>query len=221
MNRKDLAYVSKKPGKTRQFNYFLVNNKETLKSKVGNPKSKANKSYKSDYVIAKREPFYLVDLPGFGYAKTSRDLRESWSSFQQAYLSTNTNLKLVFHLIDSRHGPLEADLQMMQNIQSDLLKDAKYVCILTKTDKKEGGKSQVSPAVLESLDKALKDSGFRGAKFPTSYEDNVYQTSTEKDLSSQISEATSENDDYVQVLFTSSQTRLGLDQVWKELSVLF
>jgi len=218
MNRKDLAYVSKKPGKTRQFNYFLVNNriehKEELKGKAGNPKIRANKNYKSDYIITKREPFYLVDLPGFGYAKTSRDLRESWADFQQAYLSTNTNLKLVFHLIDSRHGPLEADLQMMQNIQNDLLEDAKYICILTKTDKKEGGKSQVSPTVLASLDKALKDCGFQGAKFPSSHDNYLLQAT-------EASKYALENDERIQVLFTSSQTRLGLDQVWKELSVLF
>ena len=102
-NRKYLAKTSSTPGKTRSINYYLVD-----------------------------EKFYIVDLPGFGYAKTSRKEREQWAELIERYFSVSENISLAFHLIDSRHKPTELDMKL--NV---LLKHYKlpYNVILTKIDK--------------------------------------------------------------------------------------
>src|SRR5674476_859668 len=70
-NRKDLAKISSTPGKTRSINYYLIN-----------------------------EKFYIVDLPGFGYAKISKKEREFWGNLIKDYLNTSENIVMAFHLID-------------------------------------------------------------------------------------------------------------------------
>ena len=71
MNRKALARTSGKPGKTQTINYYLINNE-----------------------------LYLVDLPGYGYAKISKDMREKWGEMIQSYLVGSEKLYYVFQLID-------------------------------------------------------------------------------------------------------------------------
>ena len=83
LNRKKLAYVGNTPGKTRQLNFFIVNNE-----------------------------FRLVDLPGYGYAKVSKAEKESWSKLANTYFDTRENLRLIVHLIDIRHKPSEKDREM-------------------------------------------------------------------------------------------------------------
>lgn len=102
-NRKDLAKTSSTPGKTRSINYYLVD-----------------------------EKFYIVDLPGFGYAKISRKEREQWAELIERYFSVSENISLAFHLIDSRHKPTELDMKL--NV---LLKhyNLPYNVVLTKIDK--------------------------------------------------------------------------------------
>jgi len=80
LGRKKLAYTSKKPGKTREFNFYLVDRR-----------------------------FYFVDLPGFGYAKVSKKERERWAALIERYLTERPSLRAVVHLIDSRHPPMETD----------------------------------------------------------------------------------------------------------------
>jgi GTP-binding protein len=120
-NRKDLAYVSKRPGKTQQFNYFLVNNRT-------------------------RNAFYLVDIPGVGYARVSVDQKDKWAMFFEDYVSERDSLRVIFHLIDSRHGPLAQDLKIMDAITQRLPHHVSYVVVLTKADKKDG---KVSPTVRQ------------------------------------------------------------------------
>jgi len=102
-NRRDLAKTSSTPGKTRSINYYKIDDK-----------------------------FYFVDLPGFGYAKTSLKERESWGKLLSEYIKTSKNIKLAFHFIDSRHSPTDLDLQL-----NELLKFSKIPCIiiLNKIDK--------------------------------------------------------------------------------------
>jgi ribosome biogenesis GTP-binding protein YsxC/EngB len=88
-NRKGIAFVSKTPGKTSEFNYF------DAKGKVG----KKNEKHR----------FYLVDLPGVGYAEVRKELRASWLVLLKDYVMNRDTLKIVFHLIDSRHGILDTD----------------------------------------------------------------------------------------------------------------
>lgn len=84
VRRKNLARTSKKPGKTREFNYYLVDGR-----------------------------FYFVDLPGFGFAKVPKDQRARWAQLIERYLNDRQPLRAVVHLIDSRHPPMEQDEDVM------------------------------------------------------------------------------------------------------------
>ncbi|KER09854.1 MAG: GTP-binding protein [[Candidatus Thermochlorobacteriaceae] bacterium GBChlB] len=85
MGKKGLAKTSATPGKTRELNFFRINQK-----------------------------FYFVDLPGYGYAKVSKTLQNEWKAFLESYLQTRKELKLVVLLIDARHSPMQNDLEMQQ-----------------------------------------------------------------------------------------------------------
>ncbi|MGI5842625.1 MAG: ribosome biogenesis GTP-binding protein YihA/YsxC [Candidatus Xenobium sp.] len=103
VGRKGLAKVSSTPGKTRMLNYFLID-----------------------------ERWYLVDLPGYGYAKVSKAEQERWGRAMEDYLSHREGLVLVIQLLDARHGPKASDLQM-QGWLAD--KPFQHLVILTKSDK--------------------------------------------------------------------------------------
>lgn len=106
VNHKDLAKTSAKPGKTQLINHFIIN--ETDK------------------------PWYLVDLPGYGYAKVSKSKIEQWEEFISEYLINRKNLACVFVLIDSRLEPQTVDMDFMQWLGE---KGVPFVMVFTKTDK--------------------------------------------------------------------------------------
>jgi GTP-binding protein len=83
-NNKSLAKISSKPGKTRLINHFLIN-----------------------------KEWYLVDLPGYGYAKVNHNARDQFQKFISRYMTTRENLTNVFVLVDSRHKPQDIDLDFM------------------------------------------------------------------------------------------------------------
>ena len=83
--RHKLAHVSATPGKTRALNFYRVN-----------------------------DVFFLVDLPGFGYARVPQPLQDDWRGLIEGYLSRSPRLKGVVHLVDARHAPNEADHHMME-----------------------------------------------------------------------------------------------------------
>lgn len=87
-NRRHLAKVSQTPGKTKLINFFLINN-----------------------------DFYLVDLPGYGYAKVSKKEKESWGVVIERYLTNRHPLKRVVLLVDCRHKPTADDVQMYEWIK--------------------------------------------------------------------------------------------------------
>jgi len=156
-NRKALAYTSKRPGKTREFNFFAVNDKEGVMKEV---------RY-GDEVRGVRDfdCFYLVDLPGFGYAKVSREQKEEWSEFQKEYFEKRKNLRVVFHLIDSRHGLVSEDLRIMRECSTifSTKKDVSYVIVLTKADKNDKlGRGKVSKNVMENVRTAMRENGVGG-----------------------------------------------------------
>lgn len=103
MNRKSLARTSAQPGKTQTINFYNIN-----------------------------EQMYLVDLPGYGYAKVSQSEKEKWGKMIERYLHTSKELKAVFLLIDIRHNPSENDRLMY-----DWIVNNGYVPIIiaTKLDK--------------------------------------------------------------------------------------
>lgn len=102
-NKKNLAKTSSSPGKTRSLNYYMVENK-----------------------------FFIVDLPGFGYAKVSKVEREAWQRLIENYLSSDRPIELVFHFIDSRHEPTLLDIYLNHYLREIGLP---YIVILNKIDK--------------------------------------------------------------------------------------
>ena len=110
LNRKSLARTSSQPGKTQTINYYNVN-----------------------------DMLYLVDLPGYGYAKVSEEVREKCGRMIERYLHGSRQLKTVFLLVDIRHAPSENDRTMYQWI---LYQGYEPVIIATKLDKIK--RSQVS-----------------------------------------------------------------------------
>ncbi len=83
MNRKSYARTSSQPGKTQTINFYNIN-----------------------------EQLYFVDLPGYGYAKVSMELRAKWGKMIERYLKKSEQLKLIFLLVDIRHEPSENDKDM-------------------------------------------------------------------------------------------------------------
>lgn len=108
-SRKNLAKTSQKPGKTQLINHFLIN-----------------------------EEWYLVDLPGYGFAKTSKSNREEWDKFIRKYLSGRTNLQCVFVLIDSRLEPQKIDIDFCAWLGEHGIP---FVLAFTKADKQSAVKS--------------------------------------------------------------------------------
>ena len=103
VGRKNLAYVGSSPGKTTHINYFRLDGRA-----------------------------YLVDLPGYGYAKVARSEKERWAALIEKYFQADRNLGLVFQLIDMRHPPTRLDLDMTNYlIECEL----PFAVILTKADK--------------------------------------------------------------------------------------
>lgn len=103
MNRKSLARTSAQPGKTQTINFYNIN-----------------------------ERMYLVDLPGYGYAKVSQSEKEKWGRMIENYLHTSEDLKAVFLLIDIRHEPSANDRMMYEWI---LHNGYEPIIIATKLDK--------------------------------------------------------------------------------------
>lgn len=103
MNRKSLARTSAQPGKTQTINFYNINNE-----------------------------IYLVDLPGYGYAKTSKAEREAWGEMIENYLTGSEMLSAVFLLIDIRHDPTEQDMQMFDWLN---YLEIETVVLCTKADK--------------------------------------------------------------------------------------
>lgn len=102
-NHSKLAKTSGKPGKTKLINHFIIN-----------------------------DEWYLVDLPGYGFAKIAKSEREKWEKFIRKYLLVRQNLYCVFVLIDSRHEPQENDLEFMEWLGENQIP---FVIVFTKTDK--------------------------------------------------------------------------------------
>ena len=183
-NRKSLAYTSKRPGKTQQFNFFTVNDKPGREKEI---------RY-GDKVDGKRDldSFYIVDLPGFGFAKVPEAQRQEWSEFMKEYLANRKTLKVVFHLVDGRHGPIDEDSNIMKHVGENLPKHVIYVVVLTKADKNVKNVNsknrnlplgKVSPNIIRSVRETMKANKVGNAP----------------------------------IIATSSTTKLGRDDIWRYL----
>jgi GTP-binding protein len=156
VGRKALAYTSKRPGKTQQFNFFAVNDKVDREKEI---------KY-GDVIDGEKDfdSFNIVDLPGFGYARVPEHKRKQWAELMRKYISERETLRVLFHLVDGRRGPTEEDAFIMKQVGEELPSYATYVIVLTKADKnvknasiKNSGK--VSSHVMDQLRSAMKESG--------------------------------------------------------------
>ena len=100
-----------------------------------------------------RRPFHLVDLPGYGYAKTGQEKRKIWSRFIADYFTQSPYLRLVCLLVDIRHAPMPSDIEMFRRLAD---KGLPLQLILTKADKIS--KNQVASAVANAR-KSLQTQG--------------------------------------------------------------
>lgn len=125
-NRKSLARTSSNPGKTQTLNYYLINN-----------------------------DFYFVDVPGYGYARVSKSIKETFGKMIEDYVVNRENLKMVFLLVDFRHKPTEDDI-LMYNFLKYYNKDV--TVIATKSDKiKNSERAKCKTLIKETLNLASSD----------------------------------------------------------------
>ena len=122
-NRKNLAMTSSKPGKTQLVNHFLIN-----------------------------KVWYLVDLPGYGYAKTAKSIKKTFGRIIESYILRRESLTNLFVLIDSRHKPQNNDLEFMAWLGE---KNIPFAIIFTKTDKL--GVSKLGESIANYKKELLKN----------------------------------------------------------------
>lgn len=126
LSRKNLAYTSARPGKTQTLNFYGVNGE-----------------------------FYLIDVPGYGYAAVDKKTQAKFGMMIEEYLEKRSELKRVFMLIDFRHKPMEDDLLMYNFLKYYNLP---VTVIATKADKVTGSKKEKNlKVILETLDLVVGD----------------------------------------------------------------
>lgn len=119
-NRRNLAKSSSTPGKTRTINYYLIN-----------------------------EKWYMVDLPGYGFAKVSKTEREKWSRMIETFLQKRTQLQGVIQLLDIRHAPNQNDILMKNWLQNSGIP---MMIVATKADKiSRGGRQKCLSIISKTL----------------------------------------------------------------------
>lgn len=136
-NRKDLARASNTPGRTQELNYFNLG-----------------------------DLLYMVDMPGYGYAKVSKEKVSDWTKLIFAYLRGRPTLRCVFILVDARHGLKDSDFELMKMLDGSAVN---YRIVLTKSDKVK----------LEDLAKVTQDIEVELTKHPAGYP-KIIATSSEK-----------------------------------------
>lgn len=122
LNRKKLAKTSNTPGRTQSINFFLVN-----------------------------EAFYFVDLPGYGFAKVPKKMRQDWGKMAEEYLAKRQQLVLSIQLVDARHSPTSLDRQLYEWLT---FHRKKTLVVATKADKLSNNKLNNS---LDEIRRTLPD----------------------------------------------------------------
>ena len=118
IKRKNLVKTSGKPGKTQSLNFFLLENS-----------------------------LYLVDLPGYGYAKVSKKMQASWQTLITGYLESRENLKCVIVIVDLRHAMKIVDLQLVDWLRS---RGVPFLLVYTKADKLSANQRSKNGAILDA-----------------------------------------------------------------------
>jgi len=129
-NKKGLAKTSASPGKTQLINHFKIESNRTGRS-------------------AARDHWYLVDLPGYGYAVQSKTTRNNWENMIESYIRKRENLVNLFVLIDSRHDPQKIDIEFVNSLGEW---GVPFSVVFTKADKNKPGATRRNvEAFLNSL----------------------------------------------------------------------
>ena len=118
INRRNMVKTSGKPGKTQSLNFFLLDNS-----------------------------IFLVDLPGYGYAKVSKQMQASWQSLITGYMESRENLKCVVVIVDLRHAMKILDLQLVDWLRS---KGVPFLLVYTKADKLSANQRSKNSAILDA-----------------------------------------------------------------------
>lgn len=135
LQRKKLARTSNTPGRTREINYYEVN-----------------------------ENFYLVDLPGYGYAKVPKHIRIAWEKRMIEFVLSREELNMLCHVVDVRHGPTKQDFELHEILREGA---APRCIVLSKADKLSSSKAAQSK---KSTIKAFAERGIEIPVFLTSQE---------------------------------------------------
>ena len=120
--RRNLARTSKTPGRTQELNFFSLGEKS-----------------------------YIVDLPGYGYAKASKDKRSDWQTLIKSYIAERRSLKRVFTLVDARHGLKDNDREFFSFLDTYAVN---YQIVLTKIDKV---KKTEMPKLLDEINSKIEE----------------------------------------------------------------
>jgi GTP-binding protein len=126
-NKKELAKISRTPGKTLLINHFKITS-------------------------ADHKHWYLVDLPGYGFAKRSQSMRKTWAKMSEDYIRKRENLVTLFVLIDSRHEPQDIDLEFVNQLGEWKVP---FTLVFTKSDKST---QRETAANVKSFLQALQES---------------------------------------------------------------
>ena len=117
-NRKSLARVSSTPGKTRELNYYLIN-----------------------------KQFYIVDLPGYGYARAAEHVKAGWANLIEEFFKSRKQIAVAIQIVDARLGPTDLDNTMMGWLD---YYDVPFILVMTKADKMPVSKLQIQKTKLEN-----------------------------------------------------------------------
>ena len=144
VQRRALAHTSNTPGKTRAVHFYCINNL-----------------------------FFIVDLPGYGYARVSRQQQRAWSELVDDYLEKRKGHALFLHVVDLRHAPSQADMQMAEWIRYHCL-----TCrvVATKADKVPRGKRAVHQQLIASMLKVDPEKIFIFSAFSGEGKDALWGT---------------------------------------------
>lgn len=118
IKRKNLVKTSARPGKTQSLNFFVLDN-----------------------------CLYLVDLPGYGYARVSKKMQDSWQALITGYLESRKNLKCVIVIVDLRHAMKAIDLQLVDWLRSS---GVPFLLVYTKADKLSANQQNKNGAILDA-----------------------------------------------------------------------
>jgi GTP-binding protein len=146
-NNEKLAKTSSAPGKTQMINHFDISSTLVQDAKIV-----------EDYW-----PWYLVDLPGYGFAKVSISSRRKWEQMIENYLRKRANLTQLFVLIDARHSPQKIDIEFIENLKKW---DIGFSIVFTKADKEK--QAIVAKNVKQFLETLKKTWQFLPPHFVTS-----------------------------------------------------